>query len=46
MLQLHTINLIGEMGRQSLAARLAYANEMMPKILDSAEKPLTVSCAY
>lgn len=30
------------MSKNSLAERLAYANKMMPKILDSAEKPLTV----
>lgn len=40
-LKLHTINLIGEMSRQSLKARLAHANEMLPKILDSAERPLS-----
>ncbi|KAK3917409.1 DNA-directed RNA polymerase, mitochondrial [Frankliniella fusca] len=40
-LKLHTINLIGKMNKDSLAARLAYANEVMPKILDSAERPLT-----
>ncbi|XP_034243849.1 DNA-directed RNA polymerase, mitochondrial [Thrips palmi] len=40
-LKLHTINLVGEMSRESLDARLAYANEVMPKILDSAERPLT-----
>lgn len=40
-LKLHAINLIGNMNKDSLVARLAYADEVMPKILDSAEKPLT-----
>lgn len=42
-LQLHLINLTGLMSKQSLAARVSLADEIMPKILDSAEKPLTVN---
>lgn len=41
--QIHTINLVGNMSKDSIAARLDYANKTLPKILDSAEKPLTVS---
>lgn len=37
------MNLVGNMSKDSIAARLAYANEILPTILDSAENPLTVS---
>lgn len=40
-LKIHTVNLFGTMSKDSIAARLAYANEILPKILDSAENPLT-----
>jgi hypothetical protein len=40
--QLHVINLAGHMSKESLSRRLAHANEVLPKIMDSAEKPLAV----
>ncbi|KAK6628399.1 hypothetical protein RUM43_002211 [Polyplax serrata] len=40
-LKIHTINLTGSHKRESVADRLAYANTILPEILDSAEKPLT-----
>ncbi|XP_023314226.1 DNA-directed RNA polymerase, mitochondrial [Trichogramma pretiosum] len=39
-LKLHTINLTGFKKKEPIAARLAYADEIMDKILDSAERPL------
>ncbi|XP_022100641.1 DNA-directed RNA polymerase, mitochondrial-like isoform X2 [Acanthaster planci] len=39
-LKIHLVNLTGHKKRCSLAERLKYANEMMPKISDSAENPL------
>lgn len=40
-LQIHCINLTGLKKRDSLAERLRYADEILPDILDSAERPLT-----
>lgn len=39
-LKIHTINLTGLKKRDPISERLAYANEVMDKILDSAENPL------
>lgn len=39
-LKLHCINLTGSMKRESIAARLEYADSIMPKILQSATSPL------
>lgn len=39
-LKLHCINLTGTMKRESVAARLDYADSIMPKILQSATSPL------
>ncbi|KAG8041705.1 hypothetical protein G9C98_007009 [Cotesia typhae] len=39
-LKIHTINLTGFKKRESIAERLRYANEILDKIIDSAEKPL------
>lgn len=39
-LKLHCINLTGTKKRDSLANRLAYANEIIDDILDSADNPL------
>nr|KAG5704736.1 hypothetical protein BaRGS_005192 [Batillaria attramentaria] len=41
-MKIHLVNLTGFKKRCSNAERLAYANKMMPKILDSADNPLTV----
>ena len=41
-LKIHLVNLTGLKKRESLQARLAFADEMMNKILDSADKPMTV----
>uniref|UniRef100_A0A4X2JMP0 DNA-directed RNA polymerase n=1 Tax=Vombatus ursinus TaxID=29139 RepID=A0A4X2JMP0_VOMUR len=40
-LKIHLINLTGLKKRESLKARLAYANEILEDILDSADNPLT-----
>ncbi|XP_043831430.1 DNA-directed RNA polymerase, mitochondrial [Dromiciops gliroides] len=40
-LKIHLINLTGLKKRESLKARLAYANEILEDILDSADKPMT-----
>ncbi|XP_068958066.1 DNA-directed RNA polymerase, mitochondrial [Petaurus breviceps papuanus] len=40
-LKIHLINLTGLKKRESLQARLAYANEILDDILDSADNPLT-----
>lgn len=40
-LKLHLINLTGFKKRQSVAERIAFADEMMDEILDSADHPLT-----
>ncbi|XP_048250486.1 DNA-directed RNA polymerase, mitochondrial-like [Haliotis rufescens] len=40
-LKIHLINLTGFKKRSSNKDRLAYANEMMPEILDSADNPMT-----
>ncbi|XP_074061040.1 DNA-directed RNA polymerase, mitochondrial [Macrotis lagotis] len=40
-LKIHLINLTGLKKRESLQARLAYANEILEDILDSADNPLT-----
>ncbi|KAK7494172.1 hypothetical protein BaRGS_00014645 [Batillaria attramentaria] len=42
-MKIHLVNLTGFKKRCSNAERLAYANKMMPKILDSADNPLTGS---
>lgn len=42
-LKIHLINLTGLKKKNSLQERLAYANEIMADILDSADFPLTVS---
>ncbi|XP_057342179.1 DNA-directed RNA polymerase, mitochondrial [Microplitis mediator] len=39
-LKIHTINLTGFKKRESVTERLRYANEILDKIIDSAEKPL------
>jgi len=39
-LKLHCINLTGTMKRESVAARLEYADSIMPKIIQSATSPL------
>ncbi|XP_038060970.1 DNA-directed RNA polymerase, mitochondrial-like [Patiria miniata] len=39
-LKIHLVNLTGHKKRCSLAERLAYATEMLPEIIDSAENPL------
>ncbi|VDD94145.1 unnamed protein product [Enterobius vermicularis] len=39
-LKLHCINLTGKKKRESINARLKYAEEMLPKMLDSANNPL------
>ena len=41
-LKIHLINLTGLKKKCSNAERLEYANVLMPKILDSADKPLEV----
>lgn len=41
-LKIHTINLTGFKKRESVQTKLDYANEILDKIIDSAEKPLTV----
>ncbi|KAK0087015.1 hypothetical protein PV325_001969 [Microctonus aethiopoides] len=40
-LKIHTINLTGFKKRNSISERLKYANEILDKILDSAENPMT-----
>uniref|UniRef100_A0A670XVM4 DNA-directed RNA polymerase n=1 Tax=Pseudonaja textilis TaxID=8673 RepID=A0A670XVM4_PSETE len=40
-LKIHLVNLTGLRKRNSLKERLAYANQIMPDILDSADHPLT-----
>lgn len=40
-LKLHAVNLTGQKKKSSVAERLAYANEILDDILDSAEHPLT-----
>ncbi|XP_027625347.1 DNA-directed RNA polymerase, mitochondrial [Tupaia chinensis] len=40
-LKIHLINLTGLKKRESLQARLAFANEVMDDILDSADRPMT-----
>ncbi|XP_046406885.1 DNA-directed RNA polymerase, mitochondrial-like isoform X2 [Ischnura elegans] len=40
-LKLHLVNLTGLMKRNSIKERMVFAEEMMPKIIDSAENPLT-----
>lgn len=42
-LKLHVINLTGLKKKESISERLKYADEIMDEIIDSAEKPLTVS---
>lgn len=41
-LKIHLVNLTGLKKRSSLAERLAFANEIMDEVLDSADRPLTV----
>ncbi|KAK2507039.1 hypothetical protein MC885_017042 [Smutsia gigantea] len=41
-LKIHLINLTGLKKREPLQARLAFANDMMADILDSADRPMTV----
>lgn len=41
-LKIHLVNLTGLRKKSSLRGRLAYANQIMPDILDSADNPLTV----
>ena len=43
-LKIHLINLTGLKKKSSQSERLAYANEIMEDILDSADNPLNVSC--
>lgn len=45
-LKIHIINLTGLKKRDSNDERLRYSNEVLPKILDSAENPLTVIRLY
>jgi len=42
-LKIHLVNLTGLKKRDSVAERLTYADELLPDILDSADKPLTGS---
>ena len=42
-LKIHLINLTGLKKRDPVSERLAFAEEMMPEILDSARNPLTVN---
>lgn len=42
-LKIHCINLTGLKKRERIVDRLAYANEILDDILDSADNPLTVS---
>lgn len=42
-LKIHCVNLTGLKKTCKIESRLAYANEIMDDILDSANKPLTVS---
>ncbi|XP_054268813.1 DNA-directed RNA polymerase, mitochondrial-like isoform X1 [Macrosteles quadrilineatus] len=42
-LKIHLVNLLGTKKRESIQARLEYAETLMPEILDSADKPLTGS---
>ena len=42
-LKIHVINLTGFKKKESIENRLKYANEILDKILDSAENPLTVN---
>lgn len=44
-LKIHLVNLTGLKKRESLQARLAFADEVMMDILDSADRPLTVGVA-
>lgn len=44
-LKLHLVNLTGLKKREPVSERYRYAEEIMPEILDSAERPLTVSCS-
>jgi len=39
-LKIHCINLTGLKKKESMEARLVYANEMLAEILDSADQPL------
>lgn len=41
-LKIHLVNLTGLKKRSSNADRLQFANEMMPQILDSADRPFEV----
>ena len=41
-LKIHLVNLTGMKKRSSNADRLLFANEMMPQVLDSADKPFEV----
>ncbi len=41
-LKLHVINLTGTKKREPISERHAYAEKIMPEILDSADNPLTV----
>lgn len=40
-LKLHCINLVGILKKESNFARVAYADEILPKILESANNPLS-----
>lgn len=42
-LKLHCINLTGILKKESNFTRVAYADEMLPKILESANNPLSGS---
>ena len=39
-LKLHIVNLTGVMKKESVAARIVWAEEILPQILDSARNPL------
>ena len=45
-LKLHVINLTGTKKREPVSARLVYAEEILPEILDSADNPLTVPISF
>lgn len=45
-LKIHIVNLTGLKKREANSERLRYANEILPKMLDSAENPLDVGLSF
>ena len=43
-LKIHLVNLHGSKKKASLRERVAYADEMMEEIMDSADEPMDVCC--